>query len=233
MRRITSGPWASTSGSRSTALPHAVDELADRTPARRTSSRGRTSRRGRRSSRRCAPRAARCSRAPRCASSARWYATSEALPPKQRLEPPAQPCVDDERLVAPEETVVHQHHLRAAPDRLRRAGRARRRRRTPASSPPPRRPPASPAVRTRATSPSRAARSRSGRSRRGWPRSDSTAALAEPRGASAHADAHRGERLRRSPEAPFAAARLGHSYSCRPRVNRERGAPVPCLPLGV
>ena len=37
---------------------------------------------------------------------------------KERFQPAAQPRVDDERLVAPEEPVVHEHHLRAALDRL-------------------------------------------------------------------------------------------------------------------
>ena len=44
-----------------------------------------------------------------CASSARWYATSEAFGAEERLQPTAEPGVDDERLVSPEEPVVHEH----------------------------------------------------------------------------------------------------------------------------
>ena len=110
-----------------------------------------------------------------CASSARWYASEREVAGEERLEPASLAPVDDARLVAPEDPVVHEHELGAGGRRALEQLDARRRRRTRASSPRRRRRPAGPAARTPGSARPRAARRRSGGSRPGRPRGDSRA----------------------------------------------------------
>ena len=118
---------------------------------------------------RSAPPAARRCRAS-CARRARGGRRERRVRAEQRLEPAPLAPVDDERLVAPEEPVVDEHHVGSQIGRAARTAPSSSRRRTRAASRRRRRPPAARAARTRASAPPRAARSRRRRSRPARPR---------------------------------------------------------------
>ena len=82
----------------------------------RSCSRAPPIRTGLRASRRSGRRAARCCRA-RDGRRGRGGRRRATRSPEERLEPAPEACVDDERLVAPEEAVVHEHELGAELDR--------------------------------------------------------------------------------------------------------------------